>query len=703
MMGLFLLLLPLASLPVLFHFFMRTQAEKRVVTTFLFFNALDPQMKSRKKLKERMLLAMRVLFMLLMILALARIPFGQIPLLSGTQTTVIILDNSASMAMDGASGESRLDDARQRIGKLLAAMNDNAKVAVVLTCEDPAFKQLASLTSDHRKLKEQLSSLTGTHAGSGVEKAIARAEQLLAEAGGGGSIHIFSDLQESDWGQPALGSNKDDLHVVVHRLPSSSVPTGNVSIGAIKTPTGNILRGHPYPLQLQLHNHDDREAEVRLTIAHDDGSADEQKVRIPPQRFTTVTSEIKPQSAGNHWLQIRLSGDGFSGDNQAGVAYNCVANATVLLQGTPADYGVFTFAISPMGDGRLSSLTPRFAPLEEMEALSIERPVLVVIQADRLADPDADFSWLDRYVAAGGHALILPSVDEAKAPSGSTPTFVNVRYEGLSNQERAEDILDRQHLLWDKLKAASGRIALEEVRSRKHLTTHFPEDYTALFGGESDQISFAARDHGKGRLFVSSVAFDPDWGSLPLWRGFLPMIQVLAMESPLLERDETFSLQAGERFTLPALAEETVVLSTLQGDQALSYRGNLGDMPPLGYAGIYQLATRDRTRIIAVTPAVGESQTSYLSKDQIPALANVPHRLLELKDSEALRGELKSSQSDQDLYLIFLILAVLAFLIEGWLAFPQKARFRDPGGSTATRVKKESLPLTSPGKAEKVA
>ena len=205
MMGLFLLMLPLASLPVLFHFFMRTQAEKRVVTTFLFFNALDPQMKSRKKLKERMLLAMRVLFILLMILALARIPFGQIPLLSGTQTTVIILDNSASMAMDGAEGETMLDDARRRIDRLLAAMDDNAKIAVVLTCHDPAFRQLASLTSDHRKLKEQLSSIAGTHAGSGVEKAIARTKQLLAEAGGGGSIHIFSDLQQSDWGQRALG------------------------------------------------------------------------------------------------------------------------------------------------------------------------------------------------------------------------------------------------------------------------------------------------------------------------------------------------------------------------------------------------------------------------------------------------------------------------------------------------------------------
>tara|TARA_A100001037_G_scaffold284431_1_gene290829 strand:+ start:2422 stop:4533 length:2112 start_codon:yes stop_codon:yes gene_type:complete len=703
MMGLFLLMLPLASLPVLFHYFMRTQAEKHVVTTFMFFNALDPRMKSRKKLKERLLLAMRVLFMLLVILALARIPFGQIPLLSGTQTTVIILDNSASMAMDGVGGESRLDDARQRIGKLLAAMDDNAKVAILLTCQDPAFHQLASLTSDHRKLKEHLSSIVGTHAPSGVEKAIARAERLLAEAGSGGSIHIFSDLQESDWGNPALGSDKDKLHVVVHRLPAADNPAGNVSIGAIKTPAGKILRGHRYPLQLQLHNHDDREAEVRLTFAHDDGSADEQKVRIPPHRPVTVSSEIQPQSAGNHWLQVRLSGDGFSGDNQAGVAYNCVANATVLLQGTPADYGVFTFAISPMGDGRLSSLTPRFVPLEEMEQHSMERPVLVVILADRLATTDADFSWLDRYVAAGGHALILPSLDDEKAPSGTTPPFVNVRYEGLANEERQERILDRQHLLWDKLKADSGQIELEDVHSRKHLATHFPDEYTALFGENRDQISLAAKEHGKGRIFVSSVAFDPDWGSLPLWRGFLPMIQVLAMESPLLERSETFSLQAGERFTLPALAGESVVLSTLQGDQPLSYRGKLSGMPPISYAGIYQLATRDRTRVIAVTPAVSETQNSFVSKDQIPALANVPHRILELKDSEALRGELKSSQSDQDLYLVFLMLAVLAFLIEGWLAFPQKARFRDPGGKHVSRQKNGSLPRTSPRKAEKVA
>ena len=74
----FLYLLPLAALPVLFHFMLRQRKRPMVFSTLMFLKRTDPKLNSRRKLQELLLLLLRVLLILLILLALSRpmIPLG---------------------------------------------------------------------------------------------------------------------------------------------------------------------------------------------------------------------------------------------------------------------------------------------------------------------------------------------------------------------------------------------------------------------------------------------------------------------------------------------------------------------------------------------------------------------------------------------------------------------------------------------------
>src|SRR5208337_4757125 len=68
----FLSLLPLAALPVAFHFFFRLKRQARPFPTLMFFHRLDPKLNARRRLREWLILLLRCLLILFLLLALAR-------------------------------------------------------------------------------------------------------------------------------------------------------------------------------------------------------------------------------------------------------------------------------------------------------------------------------------------------------------------------------------------------------------------------------------------------------------------------------------------------------------------------------------------------------------------------------------------------------------------------------------------------------
>ena len=94
----FLYILPLAGLPVIFHLIMKQKKRTVVFSTLMFFHRTDPKLNSHRKIRQWLLLMMRILLIALMLLALSRPEFVTLMGLGGKISVVAIVDNSASMS-----------------------------------------------------------------------------------------------------------------------------------------------------------------------------------------------------------------------------------------------------------------------------------------------------------------------------------------------------------------------------------------------------------------------------------------------------------------------------------------------------------------------------------------------------------------------------------------------------------------------------
>jgi len=218
----FLTVLPLSALPVLFHFLMKRREARLKFPSLMFFLQADPKMRAKRRLKELLLLASRIMLLLLLILALSGPSLKNVPGIGGNLAIAIVIDNSASM--DGpASEESRkLPQAREAARSLIDALDEDARAVVIPLVPDPAVDISLELTSDKERLKDAIDDVRRTEAAGSTANAFSRTRDALQQAprDTGRAVHFFSDLHEETWGREARGGDIFGEHtdVVFHRI-----------------------------------------------------------------------------------------------------------------------------------------------------------------------------------------------------------------------------------------------------------------------------------------------------------------------------------------------------------------------------------------------------------------------------------------------------------------------------------------------------
>jgi hypothetical protein len=145
--------LPLAGLPLLIHLFRRRRAAVVPFPDIRLLQQVQNAVIRPSRIKEYLLLAVRTLIILLLVLSLAR-PSVNLNLpgwLSGaSQTCVIIVDNSASMAAVSRD-TTMLERAKQSARQILKELGPNARAAVVSAASgSPVVCGLASVLTAER-------------------------------------------------------------------------------------------------------------------------------------------------------------------------------------------------------------------------------------------------------------------------------------------------------------------------------------------------------------------------------------------------------------------------------------------------------------------------------------------------------------------------------------------------------------------------
>ena len=688
--SIFLYLLPLAAAPVLFHLLMRRQRKTVLFSTRMFFDSMKPRLSFHQKFREPLLLAARTLLLLFLLLALARLSIpglSGVVGLSGQQAVVIVVDNSSSMAgtVEG-SDQTKLTVAVEGARALLKNMDPRGKAAIVLLVPDSSTDRFGGgMTTDKETLMSFLQSIQVTEATGDASKAMLRATALLTEdsPGGGGSMHVFTDLQEAEWKTPALAANDiaSEASVFLHRVPTAETSLPNICLLRATVSSRRILPNQPYSLEVLLRNDSDKDFQVRVNRKYSEHSVAEIiNVDIAAGAQKLVKLPLQPKTPGRHWVRIWIEGDGFDGDNRVFVPYICERKGDVYFlgeQGT-GTFGLLPLAFSPSGDGRLTSLVPSFVSRETIASrLQQKTPMLVVMTwADASTLDDQTSALLDQYTQQGGNLLVLPA-DAARELAGQAPAWLGAKRGPLKSVPISVPLhVDNQSSpFWSDIRGLDGRVRIGTAFVKQYFSITFTQDagYAALLSADEDLGLLAIRKHGKGQIVVSGMAFGRTgaWGTLPRQKTFLVMAQPIALGAVSSLSNQRLSIVAGQSARLLPGEGTEMSITTLLGDQ-VDWSGLKDRSPILVRGGAYIATLGKRETCLTVLPSELEGHSAFIEGSEIGALEGIPHGVSTLSDEDDFRDELEQSLAGTGLYLPFLLLALAFLMAEGLLGAPAK-------------------------------
>ena len=531
---------------------------------------------------------------------------------------MIVVDNSSSMAgtVEG-SDQTKLTVAVEGARALLKNMDPRGKAAIVLLVPDSSTDRFGGgMTTDKETLMSFLQSIQVTEATGDASKAMLRATALLTEdsPGGGGSMHVFTDLQEAEWKTPALAANDiaSEASVFLHRVPTAETSLPNICLLRATVSSRRILPNQPYSLEVLLRNDSDKDFQVRVNRKDSEHSVAEIiNVDIAAGAQKLVKLPLQPKTPGRHWVRIWIEGDGFDGDNRVFVPYICERKGDVYFlgeQGT-GTFGLLPLAFSPSGDGRLTSLVPSFVSRETIASrLQQKTPMLVVMTwADASTLDDQTSALLDQYTQQGGNLLVLPA-DAARELPGQAPAWLGAKRGSLKSVPISVPLhVDNQSSpFWSDIRGLDGRVRIGTAFVKQYFPITFTQDagYAALLSADEDLGLLAIRKHGKGQIVVSGMAFGRTgaWGTLPRQKTFLVMAQPIALGAVSSLSNQRLSIVAGQSARLLPGEGTEMSITTLLGDQ-VDWSGLKDRSPILVRGGAYIATLGKRETCLTVLPS----------------------------------------------------------------------------------------------------
>lgn len=666
---LFLWLLPLAAAPILFHLLLKLRARRRVFSTLMFFDRIDPRLSARRRIRDWLILLLRMALIVLLLTALAR-PVWLALAAHGQTARIVIIDNSASMSASAADGRSKLAQAVEAALALLDASATGDAAGLALLVDDPLVTLPPQLTTDKALLKVTLDRLGETEAAGSVADALARA-RALSDAGPAvhSEFHIFTDLQENEWNRqpPAHGLVRPATRLYVHRLRSADETAANATIAALTLPPHHLPAGRRMALRVHVVNPSPHDAALRLQATDDQNGQYTQTLFVPGQGDQWANFLLAPAAAGPHWLTCRLEGDALAYDNRAALVFECAEPQPILCVGPSEAFGLLPEALAPAGSSALSGLTPVFIAAERLTdtLAAAPPPALIVLRWEDLPRVADDSPRLLSYLEAGGTLLVVPAVGD-QTPAPPLAPWLEVTPDAAQATAEGAPVIvhDKNAPLFDALRNEKGAIALRHIKAFRYRPLRPPPGARSLLGLTDGRALLVERKVGAGTVFFSGVAFAPDHSTLPLKSGFLPLAQAMALAGNA--RAQTPPLAAGERFRAEAPPDTPATLQSLAGS-ALSWKGAVQALPAAARSGIYTLQAGAHQALVAVRAADSESPQRFLTGDTVPILEGLAYSVDTVDNIGRLLKQALLARKGLDLSPFLLAVALLAYLIEGWL------------------------------------
>lgn len=659
------------AIPVILHLFYFRRFKKVYFTNVRFLREVQEETSARAKLRNLLVLLMRLLAFLLLVFAFAQ-PFlsGKEAEKKGRRTVSVFVDNSFSMS--ALSEEAALmEQAKSRAREVVRAYGTDDRFQILthdfggsqqrlLSKEDAlAAIDAIGVSSDSRKFSTVLE----------------RQRQALTMAPEGGHIaYWISDFQQSAVDVEGYRDTTLDLHLV----PLQPVRQNNVAIDSAWFESPVQVLGQTSPLFIRVRNYSNEPAEdVRLSLDYDGQVKPVGVIDIPAGADVVDTVNLTVLKPGWHQARLSLTDYPVQFDDQYYLSFPVSEKIRVLV--------ISDGAINRTLEAALRSLPQFELSVQNTQALVYSRfpefQIIVLDQPGSFSSGLAD--ELKRYAAAGGNVLVFPDRNvRLEEFRGFMAAFNAAAPMAFDTSTRVVGEINTEEFVFrDVFANKSSNLRLPEVKGSFRFSRGSANAGADLLTFRDGSPCLSRYRLEKGNLFVCAAPLDPAYSNLSSSAEiFVPMLYKMAISGDLGQRiaftigkDELLEARhvsaGGEmHYKIKGPGEEFIPEQRISGNTVF-----LGVYDQVRDAGIYALLHQPDSvlHLFAFNYDRGESALEYVDEVGLQEKMGPVAHVLTAKDEAVLAAKIEARSRGMGLWwwcvLISLIfLAAETLLLRFW-------------------------------------
>ena len=499
--------LALALLPLVIHMVNRMRYKSMPWAAMYFLTKAKKSSTKWARLKEYVILALRVFALMLFALALGR------PLVGAwlswaaqgeAQTIIILLDRSASMqTVDKGAQSNRLDRSRTRLIETAKVTAPNAKYLVMDTTRGRE-KHLSSI-----ELLKDDGIFGATDSQDDMPKLVNQAfEYVKSHDCGQTEFWLVSDMSSWDRDDRAWKSLKLRLQ---NKTPNISLRVLNVGWDKpSENASVHINESEIKDDYLKLHLRLNTAGVVGESLPLSFSVGDHREVRnieiTSEQMYLSEVFDLKGMDDELIYGSVSLSKDANVADNTAYFALPRVGHSKTLVVANSVDSGKYhAWMTDPYGDTELSVVSKKQFNKENLQDCSL------VLLCDGFFDSQEMNEALLHFISKGGLVVAYPS----QAPS--TIEVAGVSWGSLIHRRGSSPMRVKN---WKSdygplVRSSSGNhLSLNKLRVIQNKEISVSDDTKALVTLLDDNALLVQKDIATGSLFIWGTRMEKAWSSL---------------------------------------------------------------------------------------------------------------------------------------------------------------------------------------------
>jgi hypothetical protein len=647
-----LMLLGLAAgaVPLIIHLIGRRRAPRLRFAAIDFVLRTDRRIARRLKLRQYLLLAMRVLLAAGIAVMMAK-PFTEAPsdlpaVSTQPQSAVLIVDDTLSMRrrVEGAPLYVR---AKERARQLVDMLGGKAELAI-LSLSSPGGP-LTNLTRESRKVLAAITQLEVGHAHAKAAPALTQAARILAESSlRRRQVYLLTDAAAHglpDGDPQALLRGNIQLHVVD---VAGDAPRNNGAVVELSAAPSMAPGQRTTRITARICNHGETAFRRRVALSVDGREVARGFHQLGGWSCGNKSFQHSFARAGMHNATVSIDADQLPEDDERHLRLEVGSAVRVLLvNGAPSPvrhrdelFYLQTALATPAPGGQ--PMITKTVTVDELGQVGLSTFDVVAL-CNVAAVPDERLAELRGFVEKGGGLLVSvgDNVDTRRYNAGLSkllpaplrgPLTAAPRGTGapalrLGRADAAHPIL---RPFWSDRRG--GGLRKTRFHRVYRLRPAVGRGKRVVLWYDDGSPALAEVKQGEGRVLLFTSTLDRDWNDLPIRPGYLPLVvQMVRYLSGVPVHAPRRSAEVGRSLTfrIPSHTQQLRLVGP-GGLEQLWTKRELSGRPtieiPVPAAGFYKLSTAgtdgvllalERESFVAnINPAESDLRKAKLTKRQ---------------------------------------------------------------------------------------